>query len=122
VRKSLVRPSTNFAAKRLLYPAAPCPYPKGVIRLFDAGSEGNADQGNRIECASCSEREFLLRSERGSVINVACVEVWDDADQTLLFLSFYLLSGDQIGGTADSTLMADLSLPMLPRRGLSAFE
>jgi hypothetical protein len=71
----------------------------GVIRLLEAGREGDADQGNRIESASCSEREFLLRSERGGVINVACIEVWDDADQTLLLLSFYLLSGDQIGGT-----------------------
>jgi hypothetical protein len=38
----------------------------GVIRLLDAGSESDADQGNRIECAPCSEREFLLRSELGA--------------------------------------------------------
>jgi hypothetical protein len=43
----------------------------GVIRLLDASSEADADHGSRIECAPCSEREFLLPSERGGVINVA---------------------------------------------------
>jgi hypothetical protein len=71
----------------------------GVMRLLEASREANSDHGNRIEGASCSEREFLFRSERGGVINVACIEVWDDADQTLLLFRFYLFSGDQVGWT-----------------------
>ena len=77
-------PVDKLCGKTFAVSSGPLPIPGiGVIRLLDAGSEGNADQGNRIECAPCSEREFLLRSERGGVINVACIEVWDDADQTL---------------------------------------
>src|SRR4029077_10006712 len=71
----------------------------GVIRLLESGREGNSDHGNWIECASCSEREFLFRSEWGGVINVACIEVWDDAHQTLLLFRSYLFSGDQVGRT-----------------------
>jgi hypothetical protein len=51
--------------------------------MFDAGTEADADEGNGIESAPCSEREFLFPSERGGVKNIACIEVWDDADQTL---------------------------------------
>src|SRR5215472_14729187 len=76
------------------------PVPRiGVRPLLYGGSEANSDQGNRIECASCSEGEFLSGSERGGVMNVARIEVWDDADQTLLLFRFDLLSGDQICGT-----------------------
>jgi hypothetical protein len=38
----------------------------GVIRLLDAGSEADADHGNRIERAPCSEREFLFPCERAA--------------------------------------------------------
>src|SRR5262249_35732010 len=76
------------------------PIPRiGVRRLLHAGSEADSDQRNRIECASCGEGEFLLRSKWGGVMNVARIEVWDDANQTLLLFRFYLPSGDQIGGT-----------------------
>src|SRR5580658_1528806 len=70
-----------------------------VLRLLDAGTEAYADEGNWIETVPCSEREFLFPSERGGVINVACIEVRDDADQALLLFSPYLPSGDQLGGT-----------------------
>jgi hypothetical protein len=43
----------------------------GVRRLLHAGSDADSDQRNRIECTSCGEGEFLLRSERGDVMNVA---------------------------------------------------
>ena len=59
----------------------------GVCGLLDAGTESDAEHGNRIECAADCEQEFLFRSERGGVKNVACIEVWDDADQTLLLCS-----------------------------------
>ena len=71
----------------------------GIRRLLDAGTEADADEDNGIERAACSEREFLFPSEWGGVINVACIEVWDYADQTLLLFRSYLLRGDQLGGT-----------------------
>ncbi|HEY6263577.1 MAG TPA: hypothetical protein VIW93_02135 [Candidatus Acidoferrum sp.] len=71
----------------------------GVIRLLDAGSEAGAENGNWIECAPCSERKFLFPSEWGGVINVACIEVWDEADKTLFLFSSYLFSGNQVCGT-----------------------
>src|SRR5258707_15238787 len=71
----------------------------GVRRLLDARTDADADVDNGIESAPCSQREFLFPIERGGIINVACKEVWDDADQTLLLFSPYLLSDDQVGGT-----------------------
>jgi hypothetical protein len=63
-----------------------------VRRLLKSGSQAHADHGHRIECAPCSERELLFGSERGSVINKTGIEVWEEADQTLLFFHSYLLS------------------------------
>ncbi len=74
--------------------------------------EADADHGNRVECAPCSEPEFLFRSKRGGVINVARIEVWDDAHQTLLLCSSYLLGGDQFGGS-------DRHLDVLPSQQMS---
>ena len=94
--------SITFAVSR-----ATLPIPSISVRcLLHAGSEANSDQGNRIECASCSEGEFLFRSERGGVMNVARIEVWDDADQTLLLFRFDLLSGDQICGRTVTSMFA----------------
>lgn len=49
--------------------------------------------------APCSEREFLLRGQRRGVINVTCIKVWEEADQTLLFFRPDLLGGDKLVGT-----------------------
>src|SRR5260370_38443719 len=71
----------------------------GIIRLLEAGSESDSNHRNRIECAACSEREFLFPGECRSIINVARIEIWEDADQALLLCGPYLLRGDQVGGT-----------------------
>src|SRR4029077_11111648 len=84
------RCSITFAISRSTLPVPG----KGVLRLFDGGTEADADVDNGIESAACSQREFLFPIERGGVMNVACIEVWDDADQTLLLFSPDLLSGD----------------------------
>src|SRR5260370_41140058 len=63
-----------------------------VRRLFDAGTEADAQVDNGIESAPCSQRAFLFPIERGGVVNVACIEVWDHADQTLLLFRPDLLS------------------------------
>ena len=56
-----MRPSTNFAAKRLLYPRGALAVSGiGVIRLLDAGSEADADHGNGVKCTSCSERRISV--------------------------------------------------------------
>src|SRR5882762_3792207 len=70
----------------------------GVRRLFDGGTQADADVDNGIESAPCSQREFLFPIERGGITNVAGIEVWDNADQTLLLFSPDLLGRDQIGG------------------------
>src|ERR1700722_1796971 len=70
-----------------------------VIRLLDASSHAAAEHRHRIECGMCGEREFLFRSQRGGVVNITCIEIWQHATDALLFLRSYLLSSDQIPGT-----------------------
>jgi hypothetical protein len=71
----------------------------GVCGLLDAGGDGDAEHGHRIECAARGEREFLFRGERGGVIDVAGIEIWEETDETLLFFGPDLLGGDEFGGT-----------------------
>ena len=84
-QKVTAAPVDKLCSITFAVPRGTLPIPSiGIRRLLHAGTEADSDQGNRIECASCSEGEFLSRSERGGVMNVARIEVWDDADQTLL--------------------------------------
>src|SRR5580704_3933069 len=63
--------------------------------LLDSGADAYTHHGNGIECAACCHRKFLFHSERSSVMDVAGIEIWDDADQTLFLRSFNLLSSDK---------------------------
>src|SRR5215469_1566128 len=72
---------------------------KGVPCLFDSRSETYSDKRDGVESISQGQRELLLGVERRGIPDVACIKVGDDADYTLLFLRFLLLSGDHFRGT-----------------------